>query len=134
MNKKRAKQPDLMLGQLPVETINQVLELELEAGEVVISTAAQRHAASRHPNEYSICLPLLAGVIASPLYVGDDFRNEGKIEIVGGSVPPDGLLLIAVCIEPDGEGRYHVASFYPISRTKAQNRREKGRLKVAVKR
>lgn len=133
MSKKPSKQPELVLGPLPTEIIRATIGIDLDAGSVIVSAAAQRHAASRHPDEYGLCVPLLAGVIANPLYVGDDFKNEGKIEIIGGVLAPDSLLLIAVCIETDADGRYHVASFYPISRKKAQNRRDKGYLRIARK-
>ncbi|MBM1172849.1 hypothetical protein [Microvirga arabica] len=134
MSKKPSKQPDLVLGPLPAEIIRTTIGIDLDPGSVIVSAAAQRHAAVRHPDEYGVCLPLLATVVADPLYVGDDFRNEGKIEIIGGALPPDALLLIAICIEADTGGRYHVASFYPVSRKKAQHRKDKGFLKIALKR
>lgn len=64
----------------------------------------------------------------SPLYNGDDHRNSG-IELIGRI--PSGNMLIAVCIEPDGDGRYHVCSVYMVAEKKIQGRRERGFLKVA---
>ncbi|WP_112663052.1 PBECR2 nuclease fold domain-containing protein [Microvirga flavescens] len=134
MSKKPSKRPDLILGPLPTEVIRWTIGIELDAGSVILTSAAQRHAANRHPEDYETCLPLLASVIADPLYVGDDFRNEGKIEIIGGAILPESFLLVAISIETDLDGRYRIASFYPISRKKAQSRREKGYLKIALKR
>ena len=80
MSKRPRKQPVLELGPLPIDTINCTMGTELEPGDVVFSSAAQVHAARRHPTEYSQCLPHLAKVICNPLYIGDDHKNPGKIE------------------------------------------------------
>jgi hypothetical protein len=78
--KRRTHQtPELVLGPLPVDTINNTMDTELEPGEVVFSRAAQVHAARRHPVEYPVCLPHLATVVADPLYIGDDHKNPGVI-------------------------------------------------------
>jgi hypothetical protein len=64
-----------------------------------------------------------------PLYVCDDFRNPGKIEMVG---RPNGFpdwLLVAVELTLDCNGRYNVVSFYPISETKVENRKLGGHYK-----
>lgn len=124
-----SRQPDLILGPLPVDAINRTLCLELEAGLVIFSRAAQRHAASRHPTEYPILLPHIATIIRAPLYLGDDCRNVGKIELVGTAPGLTGFALVAVTIEKDARGSYHVASLYPVSRAKIEGRRAKGFLK-----
>lgn len=121
------KTPDLVLGPLPVEAINKTLELELDEGDVVFTGAAQKHAASRHPDDYAKCLPHVAAIVANPLYLGDDFENEGKIELVGR--PLGTPILVAVSIEKDARGRYHVVSVYPVSEGTIEGRRKKGRLK-----
>lgn len=117
-----------LFGELPVEVINRTLDLELDPGEVVMPVNAQRHAQKKRPADYARCFPHVASVIASPLYLGDDFRNHGKIELVG---RPAGLgtpLLVAVELTRDGDGRYSVTSFYPIDERKVANRREKRHL------
>lgn len=101
----------------------------MEDGDAVMSIRAQKHAQLRHPTDYARCFPHVAAVVANPLYVRDDFKNDGKIELVG---KPDGLeefLLVAVEISLDDEGRYNVTSFYPISDKKVAGRRDKGHLK-----
>jgi len=94
-----------------------------------MSGRAQIHAAKSHPEDYSRCAPHIAAIVTNPLYVGDDFKNGGKIEMIS-RVPAIGsAILVAVNIEIDPNGEYNVASFYPISEKKIQNRLDKGYLK-----
>lgn len=126
------KPRSLLICDLPCDLINRTLELELEEGAVLLTRAAQKHASRRHPEDYPICLPHLATVIADPLYIGDDFENAG-IELIA-RVPAIGeFILVAVNIVPDELGRYHIASFYIVSEKKIQGRREKGFLYVAAR-
>ncbi|GAA0765942.1 hypothetical protein [Brevundimonas olei] len=121
---RKAKPIDLILGPLPTDQINQALGLELEPGDIILSAGAQKHASKRHPDEYARCQPHVAAVALDPLYVGNDFRNEGKIELVSRVAALGGGMLVAVCIEPDAEGNYSVTSFYPVSEKKIENRRQ----------
>lgn len=132
MSKRRGPRiVELPLCPMPIETINLTMEMELEPGDVVLSKGAQVHALSRHPDEYPLCLPHVAAVVANPLYVGDDFKNPGSIELIG-RVPAIGsFMLVAVTIARDEAGRYNVCSFYPITDKKIQPRRERGFLRVA---
>ena len=116
------------LGPLPVQAINNALDLEIDAGDVVMSVNAQKHARRRHPTEFAMCFPHVASIISSPLYVRDDFANDGKIEMVGKSAGLGEYLLVAVEISLDDDGKYNVVSFYPISEKKVANRRESGHL------
>ena len=114
---------------MPARAIRTSIELEVEEGTVVMSGNAQIHAQRRHPNDFSRCLPHVASVIANPLYIGDDAKNPGKIELVA-RVPALGHgLLVAVNIELDGNGEYNIASFYPVSHDKIENRRAKNHLR-----
>ena len=122
----------LDLGRLPVEAINRTLDMELDAGSVKISAAAQVHAKNRHPEDFQRCFPYLAQIIANPLYVRDDFRNDGKIELVGNPVGLEDWLLVAVTIALDANGCYNVASFYPVSEGKVIKRRDSGHLRRLV--
>jgi hypothetical protein len=123
---RRAKLVPYLFGPLPTKGINDALGLELEPGDVVMSVNAQRHAQKRHPTDYARCFPHVASVILLPLYVCDDFRNAGKISMVGRVPGLPEWLLVAVEIALDGDGRYNVASFYPISEAKVQARKESG--------
>jgi phage-Barnase-EndoU-ColicinE5/D-RelE like nuclease3 len=120
------KRRNIPIGPMPVDAINKALGLELEAGELMLKPAAQVHAANHHTEEYPVILPCLPEVLASALYVGDDHGNAGKIELIGRIRELDQFILIAVIIEVDAKGFYSVASFYPVSKTKIQGRREKG--------
>lgn len=133
MSKRRGPRiVDLPLCPMPVEVINATIETELEPGNVMLGRGAQVHALSRHPDEYPLCLPHVASVVASPLYIGDDFRNAGSIELIGRVPALGSFMLVAVTVERDAAGYYNVCSFYPISEKKIQPRRERGFLKVAV--
>ena len=119
----------LDLGPLPIDIIYRVLGLELEEGEVRFSAGAQIHAAKKHPEDYSRYLAFIGGVIASPLYLGDDVRNLGKIEFIS-RIPKVGGLLVALEVKKDSAGKYNVVSIYSITHEKIEARRRKGRLKA----
>lgn len=122
----RPKLIPYLFGPLPADGINAALALELEPGDVVMSIRAQRHAQKRHPVDYARCFPHVASVITGPLYVCDDFKNPGKFEMVGRPVGFPDWLLVAVELAVDGDGRYNVTSFYPVSATKVENRKQTG--------
>ncbi len=133
-SKKPAKKHvDLELGELPVEYINASLGLELDPGPAILSGVASKHAEKHHPDDYAICLPHIAGILARPLYIGDDFKNRDNIELVGRIPTISSHILVAVKIVPDGEGRYRVASFYRISQQKVERRKASGHLVWASK-
>jgi hypothetical protein len=127
--KPKPRQIPYLFGDVPVRAINDVLALELEEGQAVMSINAQKHARKRHPKEFAMCFPHVASVIATPLYVRDDFKNDGKIELVGRPLALGEYLLVAIEIALDADGRYNVTSFYPISEAKVAKRRESGHLK-----
>lgn len=114
------KLPALDFGVLPYEQINLTLGLELEPGRVIMSARAQQHASDRHPESYPTTLPHVANVIANPLYMGDDFKNEGKIELIGRPAGAADNILVAVSVIRDDNGRYHVTSVIR-SRTRKSN-------------
>jgi len=67
------------------------------------------------------------------MYLGDDFANHGKIELISRIPALGDALLVAVDVTMDRQGRYNVASFYQISQAKIDNRKDKGRLLIAYK-
>lgn len=129
--KKHNIPPELKLGPLPVEMVFRTLQLDLDAGEVVFSGAAQIHASNRHPEDYAACLPYAGAIVTNPLYIGEDAKNPGKIEFIARPATYAQGILVAVVIEPDGNGNYHVASIYPLGAKKIENRRRSGYLKPA---
>ena len=116
-------------GPLPVDAINRALETEFDPGLVVMPVNAQRHAQKKHPEEFGVYFPHVAALIQHPLYVRDDFRNDGKIELVGRPQGAPQPLLVAIEVTPDQNGRYNVTSFYPVSERKVEERRASGHLK-----
>jgi hypothetical protein len=128
---RKPRHKEIQFGDLPVDKINRAWSLELDEGIVVMSGNAQTHARRRHPEDFARCFPHVAAIVTNPLYVGDDLKNEGKIELIS-RVPAIGTaLLVAVNIEVDDKGRYHVVSFYPVNERKLGNRLDKGFLKIA---
>ena len=123
----------LRFGPLPVDVINKTLNLELDPGEAILTPSHQVHAARRHPEDYARCQPHVAAILANPLWIGDDFKNEGKIELVGRVAAIGGPLLVAVKIAVNANGCYEVASFYPVAETTVESRRAKGYLRLAKK-
>jgi phage-Barnase-EndoU-ColicinE5/D-RelE like nuclease3 len=115
----------LHLGPLPIDIINATLSMELEPGPVVFSAPAQQHAYRRHPEDFQNCLPFAGSVVANPLMVGDDYRNPGKIELVSRVQSLGSGLLVAIAVEMDPLGQYHVTSLYPISYAKIERRVER---------
>jgi hypothetical protein len=66
------------------------------------------------------------------LYIGDDFKNPGFIELIGYAGAISTFILVAVSTKKDDRGNYGVASLYPVSREKIDSRRNKGFLRVAL--
>ena len=122
------KKIPLYFGPIPASPISNALGIDIEDGDAVMSFFAQIHASNRHPTDYARCLPHVAAVINNPLYARDDFKNAGKIELVGRPGGMSEYLLVAVELTLDIQGRYNVTSFYPISEKKVETRREKGTL------
>lgn len=127
-----AKLAPYVFGPLPVRAINDALGLELDEGEVVMSVNAQRHAQRRHPAEFARCFPHVGTIVTGPLYVRDDFKNPGKIELVGKPAGFPDWLLVAVEVSLDADGRYNVTSFYPLSEKKVENRKNAGTYRRAI--
>ncbi|HSK39643.1 MAG TPA: hypothetical protein VK943_07730 [Arenibaculum sp.] len=121
----------LELGPLPVGIIEATLGIEMEPGPVVFTVSNQKHSAVRHPDDFGRCLPHIGAVVAQPMYLRDDFGNHGKIELISRVPALKEGLLVAIEIVPDDLGRYRVASMYPVSRTKIDNRRQAGTLLIA---
>ena len=130
MGKQTSDFVDLILGALPSERIGRALDLELDEGQVELSRIAQRHVSVDHPEDYAICLPHIAAIIANPLYVGDDFKNPGRLEVVGRIIAVGGPVLIGLTCNKDKDGFYRVVTFYRISEKKVENRRANSRLVI----
>jgi hypothetical protein len=122
---------DIFPGQMPDDDIYRTLGIELEPGAVKFSAPAQKHARANHPSDVPRIIPHLSQLLCSPTYLGDDFRNPGKIEIVGRLPGQDGAALIALTVKKnERDGYYHVCSSYIISQSELDKKRDKGVLKI----
>lgn len=122
------------LGDLPVEIINRTLQMELEGGDVILTVTEQRHVRNRHRNDYELCHPHLAGIVARPLYAGEDHKHPGKVCLVGGLPGATGdFCLIAISLEVTERGDYRVHTFYPMTREQVLRKRHAGKLKIVVR-
>lgn len=126
---KKARLVPTLFGQLPVRAINAALDLDLDPGDAIMSVNAQKHASRKRPEDFARCFPHVASVIGTPLYARDDFKNDGKIGLVGKPAALGEYLLVAVEITLDSNGRYNVTSIYPVSEAKVAHRREGGHLR-----
>ena len=128
----RFKYTDLYPCDAPVEIIYKTLGIEMDAGRVKFSAPAQRHAFDRHPVDFPMIVPHLGPLLTSPLYLGDDFRNPGKIELVGRFRGYDGAALVSLTVaRNDRDGCYHVCSTYLITQATLDKKLQKQILKVA---
>jgi len=67
------------------------------------------------------------------MYMGDDFRNPGKIEFVRRIPGGTKSALIALTVEKGADGFYHVCSAYLISQSDVDKKRDKKILKHVKK-
>lgn len=122
----------LLPGNFPDNIVNKTLGIDVDPGEVIFSVPAQNHANKRHPGDAAVIIPHLSQVIEDPMYVGDDFNNAGKIELVRKIPNSDGQsALIAVTVEKDDKGFYNICSSYLITQSEVDKKRSKGILKNA---
>lgn len=119
---------ELNLGPLPVDAINRTLGYDLEPGDVIFSSSAQKHAFGRHPDDFAKCLPHVGPIVRRPDFLGDDFKNSGAIELVS-RIPALGSgVLVALLVTPDDKGCYRIKSCYPVGYSRIERRRQSGRL------
>jgi len=118
---------------MPVDSIRRTIDRDLDPGTVVLTVPHQIHVQKSHPADYGRCLPHVAAILAYPLFIGDDFKNDG-IELIARVSAIGSPMLVAVKIDLTEKGTYEVSSFYPISEKKIQNRLDKGFLKPAQNR
>lgn len=125
---------ELRPGRFPDHIVYRTLQIEADPGEVIFSVPAQKHANGNHPGDAAVIIPHLSQVIEDPMYVGDDTRNPGKIELVR-MIPGAGgkSALIAVTVEPDDRGVYNICSSYLITQSEVDKKRQKGVLKNVIK-
>ena len=129
---KKFKPIDIFPGNVPKEKIYKTLEIDLEAGIVKFSAPAQKHAYGRHGEELKTIIPHLSEIISDPMYMGDDYKNPGKIELVRRIRGENNAALIALKIEKADDGYYHVCSAYFISQSEVDKKKQKKILKIVL--
>jgi hypothetical protein len=123
---------DVFPGAAPVAAVYATLGIEMDEGDVKCSAQALHHASRRHPQDVPVILPHLSEIIRNPLYMGDDFKNPGKIELIGKIAGRSGAALVALTIAMDeADGYYHVCSMYMITQSELDRKRDKLVLKIA---
>nr|WP_255701491.1 PBECR2 nuclease fold domain-containing protein [Afifella sp. H1R] len=99
----------------------------MPSGPVYLSIPAQQHAFRRHRETFPACLPFLSEIVRSPDYIGQSpHHRESGFELIGEVEDNSLIVLIAIRLQRDGDGRYLVRSFYPIDRNKLDRRLRKG--------
>ncbi len=131
---KKPKLFDIFPGKMPDDLLYDTLGVEVDPGEVKFSAPAQKHAYRGHPEDVPLIIPHLSQIISDPMYVGDDFRNPGKVEFVRQIPGSNGKsALVALTIEKSDDGYYHVCSSYFISQSEVDKKRSKSILKNVKK-
>lgn len=122
LEKKKKKNKDTQsefFHGLPVEAIEEKLAVKLAEGPVELSAGAKLHATKRHPDDVPLILPHLADIIAAPLYVGQNPKHPGKIELIGRIPQRFGGALVSIeILDFDKNGTHNICSMYLINQSK----------------
>jgi hypothetical protein len=125
----RPSYPRIDLGPLPVDLINDVLNTELEPGEVYLSARAHRHMAEDHPHDYAACFAALPLAVAAPSFIGQAPGHTRNFELIRRVNRADGaVVLAAISLDRDDKGDYRVRSCYLVADADIDARRRAGRL------
>jgi hypothetical protein len=121
----------IVLGPLPIMTVNRCLGLELRAGDVMFTADAQKHAFGKKPERYSICNEHCPAVISAPTHIGQQpgYESEG-FDLV--KIVDDGpIILMGIGLHPTKKGGFYtVQSIYPIDRNTLQRRIRVGTTRI----
>lgn len=122
MSNKRYAQ--ILLGPLPVDLINATLDIDLEAGDAIITARAHRHIAFDHPEDYAAVMTYIALLIAQPTYIGQSPHHGGAFEMVRRVIVPNQneIILAAINFTQNEYGNYNVKSAYRLKETEVTRR------------
>lgn len=121
-----AKYKPLDCGPLAVATINGALGMNLAPGRAHFSASAQEHAEDRHPADFAVCFANIKDIVRAPEWVGRNPRDQDGFTLVRSATAGRTIILVAIKIRPDAEGRYVVASTYRLTRHDVEARLAKG--------
>ncbi len=107
------------------EDFNSILGIQLPIGDIYKSDGFIKHIQKRHAEyvKYIECIP---SIINKPDYVGKNAKEPNSIELI--KVYPQDNIQIAIKLDIS-ENSLYVASLYPISQSKLNNRLNSGRIK-----
>lgn len=110
-----ARYRPLDCGPLPVATINAALGLTLAPGRAHFSASAQEHAEDRHPSDFAVCVQHIFDIVRAPEWIGRSPRDLDGFTLVRSVRRRRDIILVAIKISPDKQGRYVVASTYRLT-------------------
>lgn len=110
-----AKYKPLDCGPLAVATINIALRLDLAPGRTHFSASAQEHAEDRHPADFAVCLANIRDIVRAPEWVGQNPRDREGFTLVRSALAGKAIILVAIKMKRDPDGRYVVASTYRLT-------------------
>ena len=115
-------------GPLCVDLINATLELEMEHGEARMPGKVHEKIATKHADDYDVCMRNLPSTLQNPTYIGLPPKHTDKLELVKRVESGAALVLVAVALEQDQYGDYAIASTYTISEDAVDRYRQTGRM------
>lgn len=119
------------VGPLPADPINRALALELEDGDVWVSSACHRHMAKDHSDDYPYIKANIIDLIREPTWVGQDPKHGRNFYLIRRIAVEEGAaaVLIAIGLEMTEYGTYSVRTAYRIKQEDIDNRILRGSTK-----
>jgi hypothetical protein len=111
---------------LPYKTINKLLGLKLQHGNVRLSGKVILHIKKGH-SDHKFCIPKIDEVVKSPEYAGKSPLHDANFMIIKSF--KDKFVLVAISSEKDHRGDYSIMSAYLIDENVLKRRLRKGYLK-----
>lgn len=102
------------------------MQWDLSPGSVHFSASAQEHADDRHPEDYALCVKNIAHILRAPDWVGQGPKDRDGFVMVRRISSTKAILLVAIKLKRDDQGRYVVASTYRVTQHDADMRVSKG--------
>ncbi|WP_295194425.1 hypothetical protein [uncultured Brevundimonas sp.] len=121
-----AKYKPIDCGPLAVGVVNDAMGWTLRPGLVHFSASAQEHAEDRHPADYALCIRHIGQILQAPDWVGQGPKDREGFVMVRRVAVAKAILLVAIKLKPDVQGRYVVASTYRVSQHDLEGRVAKG--------
>jgi hypothetical protein len=105
-----AKYRPLACGPVAVTKVNEAWGLNLKPGHAYFSASAQEHAEDRHPIEFAACIANIDRILQFPEWVERSPHQRDGFALIRRVNLGKDILLVALKIKPDEDGRYIVSS------------------------